>query len=56
MNGLILINKPVGMTSADVVYKLRKILHLKKNRSRWHARSSGQRRFANCGWPGDEVN
>lgn len=30
MNGLILINKPVGMTSADVVYKLRKILHLKK--------------------------
>lgn len=30
MNGLILINKPVGMTSADVVYKLRKILHIKK--------------------------
>lgn len=30
LNGIIVINKPAGMTSADVVYQLRKILHIKK--------------------------
>lgn len=30
LNGIIVINKPKGMTSADVVYKLRKILRIKK--------------------------
>lgn len=30
INGIIVINKPKGMTSADVVYKLRKSLHIKK--------------------------
>ena len=30
MDGIILINKPAGMTSHDVVNKLRKILHTKK--------------------------
>ena len=30
MDGIILINKPAGMTSRDVVNKLRKILHTKK--------------------------
>lgn len=30
MDGLLPINKPRGMTSADVVYKVRKILHIKK--------------------------
>ncbi len=30
MDGIILVNKPKGMTSHDVVNKLRKILHTKK--------------------------
>ena len=30
MNGFLAMYKPVGMTSADVVYKVRKIVHLKK--------------------------
>lgn len=30
LNGIIVINKPAGMTSADVVYQLRKILQIKK--------------------------
>lgn len=30
LNGIIVIDKPAGMTSADVVYQLRKILHIKK--------------------------
>lgn len=30
INGIIVVNKPAGMTSADVVYKLRKILQIKK--------------------------
>ena len=29
-NGLIVIDKDAGMTSGDVVYKLRKILHTRK--------------------------
>ncbi len=31
MDGLLPINKPRGLTSADVVYQVRKILHIKKN-------------------------
>lgn len=30
LNGIIVIDKPAGMTSFDVVYQLRKILHIKK--------------------------
>ena len=30
MNGILLVNKPKGMTSHDVVNKLRRILHMKK--------------------------
>ena len=30
MNGFLAMYKPVGMTSADVVYKVRKIVHMKK--------------------------
>ncbi|MBP2057713.1 tRNA pseudouridine55 synthase [Lactobacillus colini] len=30
LNGIIVLNKPRGMTSSDCVYKLRKILHIKK--------------------------
>lgn len=30
MNGFLPINKPTGMTSADVVYQLRKIVHMKR--------------------------
>ena len=30
MNGVINVNKPLGMTSHDVVYKLRRLLSIKK--------------------------
>ncbi|MBD5429031.1 tRNA pseudouridine(55) synthase TruB [Lactobacillus sp.] len=30
LNGIVVLNKPRGMTSSDCVYKLRKILHIKK--------------------------
>lgn len=30
MDGILLINKPAGMTSHDVIFRLRKILHIKK--------------------------
>ncbi|WEV44371.1 tRNA pseudouridine(55) synthase TruB [Lactobacillus sp. ESL0684] len=30
LNGILVIDKPKGMTSADVVYQLRKVLHIKK--------------------------
>ena len=31
MDGVINVNKPLGMTSHDVVYRLRQILNIKKN-------------------------
>ena len=30
LNGILVIDKEKGMTSADVVYQLRKVLHIKK--------------------------
>ena len=30
LNGIVVVNKPRGVTSSDCVYNLRKILHIRK--------------------------
>ncbi len=40
-NGLLLIDKPVGLTSHDVVARVRKIVQRAPHRPRRHARSHG---------------
>lgn len=39
MEGIIPVWKPRGMTSHDVVFKLRKILKIKKSWTQWYSRS-----------------
>lgn len=41
MDGIILINKPQGMTSHDVVNRVRRIMHTKKSRTLWYTRPYG---------------
>ena len=43
LNGILLMNKPQGFTSHDVVAKLRGILHTRRDRSRRHTRPDGDR-------------
>ena len=45
MNGIILINKPEGCTSHDIVYKVKRKFK-EKVRSYWNFRSNGNRSTA----------
>ncbi|GHN27686.1 hypothetical protein ME788_04980 [Lactobacillus delbrueckii] len=55
-NGIIVIDKAAGMTSGDVVYKLRRLLKQKKDRPCRNPGPGSHRSFANCFGSGNQTD
>lgn len=55
MNGIINLKKEAGMTSHDAVFKLRKILGTKKNRSWWYFGPRCGGCLAHCSREGNAI-
>lgn len=56
MDGILPLWKERGMTSHDCVFKLRKILHTKKNWSWWYVRSRCRRGLTHLRWQRNESD
>jgi hypothetical protein len=50
MEGIIIIDKPKGFTSQDVVSKVKRILNIKKARTCWNIRSFSDRSSTCNAW------